>query len=341
MLLVAGCSEGSDSTTSQPQATTGVGGLGASSTTSGERSPVPSSAPAATLPNVTRSEGLTREQVSNAEITVGFEEHLQRIHLVDGSYEGPSGDGLSRVRVVVTEVAFGDLDGDDVGDVALGIRVGRIAGVGSNAVGGSDGAYPEGALIYEYVVGLLSQGQAPHQVGYHPVGPGARIEALSIVEGEILLEALVPEPEDPGGDATVRLKATLSLPLNPGGTWLLLHTSQTSVAPGGDERTITITSPEPGDTMLVTGVIAGNVSVAPFENTLVYRVYDMEMIERAVGPVTVEAPDMGAPGTFELVIDLTSLGCWGEIFVTISDESAVDGSILAMDSIRLFNDAPG
>ncbi len=93
--------------------------------------------------------------------------------------------------------------------------------------------------------------------------------------------------------------------------------------------------------MLVTGVIAGNVSVAPFENTLVYRVYDMEMIERAVGPVTVEAPDMGAAGTFELVIDLTSLGCWGEIFVTISDESAVDGSILAMDSIRLFNDAPG
>jgi hypothetical protein len=50
----------------------------------------------------------------------------------------------------------------------------------------------------------------------------------------------------------------------------------------------------------------------------------------------VDAPDMGAPGTFELSLDLSSVDYSGPIFVTLSDLSPADGAILALDSIILI-----
>jgi len=106
-------------------------------------------------------------------------------------------------------------------------------------------------------------------------------------------------------------------------------------------RKITITHPEPRASLYLVAQIEGMITIAPFENNLVYRVFDSEMMQLAEGPVTVDAPDMGAPGTFKLVIDLIDMGCSGWVTVSISDLSAADGSILAMDSIELQVFAPG
>jgi len=106
-------------------------------------------------------------------------------------------------------------------------------------------------------------------------------------------------------------------------------------------RKITITYPDLGPAVSSVALIKGNVTIAPFENNLVYTVYDAEMTERAQGPVPVEAPDFSAPGIFELTLGLLDLGCTGRVFMTISDLSAADGSILAMDSIELEVFAPG
>jgi len=92
---------------------------------------------------------------------------------------------------------------------------------------------------------------------------------------------------------------------------------------------------EQGATVSNPCTISGGVTIAPFENNLVYKVYDEKMKELTSGPLMVNAPDMGAPGTFELSLDLSSTGYTGLIFVTISDLSAADGSTLAMNSIKL------
>jgi hypothetical protein len=317
---VAGCDAEIATTTSS-----GLTVSTASSTTT-TRPPVVSS----TVPTLPANAGLTLEQVQNAEITVSFDEETLTFTLVDGSYRSGQGNDPSRVKVTMSDVvAFGDLNDDGVDDAAIGIRI--RGGAGGNS--GNKGAY-------EFVVALLSQGGEPEQGGYHLVGVGARIDAMTIVDGEIVVEAKVPGAEGSSGDPKVPITATLRLPLNPDTSEVLLQTSQTSETATGDIREINVTSPEPGATVAGICVITGTVTIAPFENNLVYHVYDMDMTELGVGPLMVDAPDLGAPGTFELVIDLASLGCAGWVFVTISDLGAADGSILAMDSIDLTNLAP-
>jgi hypothetical protein len=49
----------------------------------------------------------------------------------------------------------------------------------------------------------------------------------------------------------------------------------------------------------------------------------------------VDAPDMGAPGTFQLTFDLENAGVTGLIRVEFWDLSPADGSPLAMGAIYL------
>ena len=50
--------------------------------------------------------------------------------------------------------------------------------------------------------------------------------------------------------------------------------------------------------------LQGKVAIAPFENNLVYRIYDISGIELSAGAIPVTAPDLGAPGTFESIVPL-------------------------------------
>jgi len=79
--------------------------------------------------------------------------------------------------------------------------------------------------------------------------------------------------------------------------------------------------------------IAGTVTIAPFEDNLVYDVYDSDLVRLAQGPLMVDAPGPGAPGAFAFSLDAYSLDYLGPVLVTISDISAADGSLLAMDSV--------
>ncbi len=162
----------------------------------------------------------------------------------------------------------------------------------------------------------------------------ARIDAMAISELRIVVDAMVHGPNDPMCCPTLKVQASLQLPLDTGPLLWLAH--QTSEIVPGAFREITITSPEPGIGVDNTCTITGNVTIAPFENNLVYHVYDMNLNELAVGPLMVNAPDMGAPGTFELNLDLSSVDYSGPLFVTISDLSPADGAILALDSIILI-----
>jgi hypothetical protein len=109
----------------------------------------------------------------------------------------------------------------------------------------------------------------------------------------------------------------------------------TTFAPNDEPRTIVIESPPDGGEVFTTVPIKGSVTIAPFENNLVYRIYDVSGIELSAGAFMVAAPDLGAPGTFEEVIPLGNILSGTIIRLEVQDLSAADGSLLAMDSVEL------
>lgn len=301
-LAVAGCN--AQTATPQPPATE-------TSLPLATQTPLPS-------PTATVNTDLTLEQVKNAQYTFDEGSRTLTFTMVDGTYQNGTDTAAPDYyqATMSDKVAFGDLNGDGVGDAAVSI-----------------GIYTGGTGVFEYVVALVSENGQPVESGYYFIDDRARLDALSIVDQKIVADATVHAPNDPMCCPTLPVEATLELSLD--GSLNLLRTSQSSKTPSGDVRKITITSPEQGAAVSNPCIIKGGVTIAPFENNLVYKVYDPRMKELTSGPLMVNAPDMGAPGTFELNLDLASTGYTGQIFVTISDLSAADGSILAMDSIVL------
>jgi hypothetical protein len=109
----------------------------------------------------------------------------------------------------------------------------------------------------------------------------------------------------------------------------------TTFTPAGDPRTITIEAPPNGTEVYSTVQVKGSVAIAPFENNLEYHIYDGGGLELSIGAITVNAPDLGAPGTFDATIPLGSILSGVVVRIEVRDVSAADGSLLAMDSIEL------
>jgi hypothetical protein len=281
--------------------------------------PPPSTQTSLPEPTSEVSADLTLDQVKNAQYTINEGDRTLTFTLVNGTYQnGTDTTAADYYQATMSDkAAFGDLNGDGAGDAAVSIGIN---------MGGSG--------VFEYVVAFVSNNGQPVQSGYYFVDDRARLDALNIKDKKIVADAVVHGPNDPMCCPTIPVEATLQLPFD--GSMNLLRTSQSSKTTTGDVREIIIQSPEQGATVSNPCTITGSVTIAPFENTLVYKVYDNKMNELSKGPLMVNAANMGGPGTFELTLDLTSTGYKGQIFVTISDLSAADGSILAMDSVILF-----
>jgi hypothetical protein len=81
--------------------------------------------------------------------------------------------------------------------------------------------------------------------------------------------------------------------------------------------------------------VKGNVDIAPFENNLAYRIYDVGGVELSAGAISVSAPDPGAPGVFDATIPLGKILSGAVIRIEVQDINAADGSFFAMDSVEL------
>jgi YbbR domain-containing protein len=77
------------------------------------------------------------------------------------------------------------------------------------------------------------------------------------------------------------------------------------------------------------------VTVAPFENNLVYVLLDQTGAVLLSGPLAVSAAEPGAPGTFDVVVDLGDLAVGSTVRLEIRDLSGADGLLLALDSVEL------
>jgi hypothetical protein len=98
-------------------------------------------------------------------------------------------------------------------------------------------------------------------------------------------------------------------------------------------RKITIDVPSEGTAVSSPFDVRGQVSLTPFENNLIYRVYDMNNTLIGSGPVTVVG-EQGQPGVFQVQVSYQG-GAPGAGRVEILDINVADGTPFASVSVAI------
>jgi hypothetical protein len=252
--------------------------------------------------------------IRNAQYQLGVPDSLQVVQLQDGKFEQGTSGGADYISVVLTDfAAVGDLDGDGVDEIAALL---------SENFGGT------GVFVFLAVYKTVN-GTATFLTS-SVVDDRPQLNALSIADGEVFLDAVIHTLDDPMCCPTLRTTRHYRLVNDQ-----LDMTDYTTFTPDGRPRTITIESPADGTEIFSTVQLKGSVAIAPFENNLTYSIKDGAGVELSRGAVAVTAPDLGAPGTFDELISMGSIISGTVVTIEIQDISAADGSLLAMDSIQL------
>ncbi|MBN2086018.1 MAG: hypothetical protein JW748_12435 [Anaerolineales bacterium] len=240
-------------------------------------------------------------------------ESNETVTLVDGRYDRAESMEDILHAALMDPIAFGDLNGDGAEDAAI---------VLSENLGGTG--------FFMSVVAILNNGGAPLQGPSRFLDDRAALSGMVIIGGRIVVDAVIHGFEDPM--CCPNFPAVQSLRLI--GERLVL-TRFASRTPGGVERAITITSPAEGTSVSGSAQLTGTVTISPFENNLVYKIYNSAGVELSAGSFLVDSEGMGTPGTFNVTISLAGIAAGTTVRLEISDLSAADGSLLAMDSVGL------
>ena len=273
------------------------------------------STPAPTQLNVP---ALTVDQLVNASYHLEARDDHPTVQLTKGEYQSATTDPASvdyAVVKIVEPVALGDLNGDGLGDGAVLL---------AENYGGSG--------VFVSLIVMLNQGGQPIQVASELIDDRPIINVLSIQDGQIFLDATIHGINDPMCCATFSTRRTYRYQAGH-----LIMTSFSSKTPNGSERVISISHPADGDSFLDSWplTLTGNVTVAPFENTLGYKIFDADNNQVETGSLMVQASQLGGPGSFSLPLDLSRIGTSGPARVQIEDLSPADGSLLALGSVRI------
>lgn len=286
---------------------------------------VPTISPTATLqptPEEKAAEATATTEIKAAQLTTEILRNMEynlpvyqkNLRLKNGKYE--EGSGPDFILASLSGVSgFGDLNGDDLNDAAVILAEN----------GGGSG-------IFESLVAVLNQEGTPVQVGSVLLGDRVRVNSITIRERHIVLDILVQSPNDSLCCPTQQQIQTYAL----GAGGLLVLTHLTSSTPDGAVREIQIESPAAGTNVDATVQVKGRVAIAPFENTLAYRLYDAMNNKLDEGSFMVTAADMGAPGTFDVSIDLTKVSPGLVFRLEIVELSMADGTTLALDSLEMI-----
>lgn len=236
----------------------------------------------------------------------------QSVQLTNGEYKSgndPGAADFADVILVKNPMAFGDLNGDGQGDAAA-LLAENYGGTG----------------VFVSVVAVLSAGGQPVQAGGVLVDDRPKVDLLAVQDGQILLAGKIHGPQDPGCCASLPVSEVFVL--TKGG---LVMRKQASTAPDGTQRVIKIQEPREGAAVPAAGLhITGTYTVAPFENTLTYRIFDGMHNTLAAGSLP------ASNGAFDTSIDLTGIPAGNLMRLEIDDLSAADGTMLAMDSVDLM-----
>jgi hypothetical protein len=258
---------------------------------------------------------LTGEQLKNAQYQLGARDDHAIVQLTDGKYQqGTDATTLDYAHVELTElISIGDLTGDGVNEAAA-ILFENYGGTGNFAF----------LAIYSFRNGL------PVFLASTMIDDRPKVNSLSIEDGKVFLDATIHSFNDPGccpALPTTRRYALVNKQLH-----IVNYTTSTS---DGAKRIIEIKSPANGTEVTGSVQVSGTVSITPFENNLSYFIYNEAGEELAKGSVTVIASDLGAPGTFDLTISLEGIPAGAPIYMEVQDINAADGSLFAMDAVKL------
>lgn len=258
---------------------------------------------------------LTADQLKNASYQLVFQDSHKTVQLTNGIYQNGSDPASpDYADVTLTEqMAFGDLNGDGIGDAAV-LLAENYGGTG----------------VFVSVIAMINQNGKPAQAAAEMLDDRPMINSISIKDGQIFLDAVTHGPNDPGCCAAQPVKQTYRFV---GGK--LVFTSIRMKTANGLERVITIDSPADGSSASWPLTITGKVTIAPFENNLLYAVFDANNNELKNGAFLVNADQPGGPGTFSFPLDLGA-GVTGPLRIQIEDSSPADGSILALGSVTVI-----
>ena len=271
--------------------------------------------PTVSIPTVIQ-QGLTIEQIKNTQYPLLVPDDGRVVQLTDGIFQsGTDTLSVDYAYIAVTDFfALGDLTGDGISDAA-GLFLENYGGTGNFAV----------LAVYANVAGQ------PVFLDSLLIDDRPMTNTLSIENGEIFIDAIVHGFDDGGCCPT--LPTTRKYALVQNHLRLVYYTSNT---PDNRKREIVITSPLDNDEITTRSFqLTGSVSIAPFENNLSYFVYDEAGNQFMAGPINVTAADFGAPGTFDITMNLDTLPA-GVYYIEIQDQNAADGSIFALESVKVI-----
>jgi len=231
------------------------------------------------------------------------------VTLINGAYSENTSSGVYTVQMLEVQ-AFGDLNGDGVGDAAI-ILVENDGGSGQ----------------FESVIAVYNKGGAPVQAGQSQLGDRVQVSSMDISSGVIHLNMLVQGPNDPMCCPSLAEKQ--SYWMIAGHLWLMRVTTTNN----GAERSININTPANWADVTNPFTVTGAVPISPFENTLAYHIYLPDGTKVNDSSLLVNSSGMGTPGTFSQSYNLSMAGITGYVILQFVDASAADGSTQAMGSV--------